>query len=263
MSSPSPAGSRRSRSSDDDDGPLHRQLSLSFFAAECNICRVLTIVFFNNNVLIFLTLLQANQRWRRQQRRGLGASAVSECSAEDANLLSVPNPPRRNVTHGVMRNGITLVAGLRRIRWLWQQRDKIRLGSRDSIASNVAMVMTHHRLPLLSRRHEISQGTEEPPPQQPLQSANPALPGNQPRRGRPRLPDDPAQPLRGRPLPQGVSNLALPENQPQNQPRRGRPSLPDDPAQPRPGRPRLPDAPPSDRVAAGDAMSATLWAMRC
>src|SRR6267378_5197965 len=102
MSSPSPAGSRRSRSSDDDDGPLHRQLSLSFFAAECNICRVLTIVFFNNNVLIFLTLLQANQRWRRQQRRGLGASAVSERSAEDANLLSVPNPPRRNVTHGVM-----------------------------------------------------------------------------------------------------------------------------------------------------------------
>jgi len=75
-------------------------------------------------------------------------------------------------------NGITLVAGLRRIWWLWQQRDKIRLGSRDSIASNVAMVMTHHRLPLLSRRHEISQGTEEPPPQQPLQSANPALPGN-------------------------------------------------------------------------------------
>ena len=67
---------------------------------------------------------------------------------------------------------------MRRIRWLWQQRDKIRLGSRDSIASNVAMVMTHHRLPLLSRRHEISQGTEEPPPQQPLQSANPALPGN-------------------------------------------------------------------------------------
>ena len=63
---------------------------------------VLTIVFFNNNVLIFLTLLQANQRWRRQQRRGLGASAVSERSAEDANLLSVPNPPRRNVTHGVM-----------------------------------------------------------------------------------------------------------------------------------------------------------------
>ena len=56
-----------------------------------------------NNVLIFLTLLQANQRRRRQQRRGLGASAVSERSAEDANLLSIPNPPpRRNVTHGVM-----------------------------------------------------------------------------------------------------------------------------------------------------------------
>jgi ATP-dependent DNA helicase PIF1 len=34
-------------------------------------------------------------------------------------------------------------------------------------------------------RHEISQGTEEPAPQQPLQSANPALPGNPPRRGRP------------------------------------------------------------------------------
>ena len=85
------------------------------------------------------------------------------------------------------------------------------------------MVMTHHRLPLLSRRHEISQGTEEPPPQQPLQSANPALPGNQPWRGRPRLPDDPAQPLRGRPpLPQGVINPDVPENQP----RHGRPPLP-------------------------------------
>ena len=46
----------------------------------------------------------------------------------------------------------------------------------------------------LVARHEISQGTEEPPPQQPLQSA-PALSGNQPRRGRPRLPDDPAQPV--------------------------------------------------------------------
>jgi hypothetical protein len=66
--------------------------------------------------------------------------------------------------------------------------------------------------------HEISQGTEEPPPQQPLQSA-PALSGNQPRRGRPRLPDDPAQP---------VINPDVPENQP----RRGRPRLPDDPAQP-------------------------------
>ncbi|KAN0083313.1 hypothetical protein V8E54_002401 [Elaphomyces granulatus] len=42
-------------------------------------------------------------RRRRQQRRGLGASAVSERSAEDTNLLSIPNsPPRRNVTHGVM-----------------------------------------------------------------------------------------------------------------------------------------------------------------
>jgi hypothetical protein len=51
-------------------------------------------------------------------------------------------------------NGITLVEGLRRIRWpwLWQQRDRIRLGSRDAIASNVAMVMTHRRHPLLSRR---------------------------------------------------------------------------------------------------------------
>jgi hypothetical protein len=58
---------------------------------------------FNNNVLIFLTLLQANQQRRRQQRQGLGAFTVSERSAEDANLLSIPNPPpRRNVTHGVM-----------------------------------------------------------------------------------------------------------------------------------------------------------------
>jgi hypothetical protein len=68
-----------------------RQLSLSFFVAEgdrqfaaCNICR-------------------ADQRRRYQQRRVLGASAVSERSAEDANLLSVPNPPpRRNLAHGVM-----------------------------------------------------------------------------------------------------------------------------------------------------------------
>ncbi|KAN0068828.1 hypothetical protein V8E54_012997 [Elaphomyces granulatus] len=103
----------------------------------------------------------------------------------------------------------------------------------------------------LVARHEISQGTEEPPPQRPLQSANLALFGNQPRRGRPRLPDDPAQPPRGR-----VINPDVPENQP----RRGRPSLPDDPAQPQPGRPRLPDALPSDRFATGDAMSAAHWA---
>jgi hypothetical protein len=44
-------------------------------------------------------------------------------------------------------NGITLVAGLRRIRWLWQQRDGIRLGSRDVIASNVAKVMLVLHLP--------------------------------------------------------------------------------------------------------------------
>ena len=67
----------------------------------------------------------------------------------------------------------------------------------------------------LVARHEVSQGTEEPPPQLPI---NPALPA-QPRRGRgrPPIPDDPIDPA---------------------QPRRGRerPSLPDhpiDPAQPR------------------------------
>jgi hypothetical protein len=59
----------------------------------------------------------------------------------------------------------------------------------------------------LVARHVISQGTEEPPPQHPLQSAGPVLP----------------------------INPGLPENQP----RRGRPG-----------------PPPSDRVAAGDAMSA-------
>jgi hypothetical protein len=48
----------------------------------------------------------------------------------------------------------------------------------------------------LVARHEISQGTEEPSPQHTLQSAgpvlliNPGLPENQPRRGRPPLPDD-------------------------------------------------------------------------
>ena len=69
-------------------------------------------------------------------------------------------------------------------------------------------------------RHEVSQGTEEPPPRLPI---NPALP-DQPRRGRgrPPLPDDPidlAQPQRGR----------------------GRPPLPDDAVGPRRGRPPLPD----------------------
>jgi hypothetical protein len=47
----------------------------------------------------------------------------------------------------------------------------------------------------LVARHEISQGTEEPPPQHPLQSAGPVLPinpgllENRPRCGRPPLPD--------------------------------------------------------------------------
>src|SRR5467141_5320573 len=163
---------------------------------------VLTIVFFNNNVLIFLTLLQANQRWRRQQRRGLGASAVSKRSAEDANLLSVPNPPRRNVTHGVMS-------------------ERYHLGGRvetDTVAMTAARqdqagIQRRHRLerrqgddpsqhpPFTSlvARHEVSQGTEEPPPQLPI---NPALP-DQPRCGRerPPLPDDPIDPAQPRSYP--------------------------------------------------------------
>ena len=48
----------------------------------------------------------------------------------------------------------------------------------------------------LVARHEISQGTEEPALRS-LQSANPALPGNPPRRGRP-------------PLPEGVIDPSLP-----------------------------------------------------
>jgi hypothetical protein len=66
------------------------------------ICAGLVFKLLFSSTIIFLTLLQENQRRRRQQRRGLGASAVSEHFAEDANLLSVPNLPRRNVTHGVM-----------------------------------------------------------------------------------------------------------------------------------------------------------------
>ncbi|KAN0077870.1 hypothetical protein V8E54_006174 [Elaphomyces granulatus] len=96
----------------------------------------------------------------------------------------------------------------------------------------------------LVARHEVSQSTEEP--HHSFLLILPSLISLGPRRGRgcPSLPDDPIDPV---------------------QPRRGRgrPSLPDDPidpAQPRPGRPRLPDAPPSDRVAAGDAMSAAHWA---
>ena len=290
MPSPSPAGSRRSRSSDDDEGPLHNaQIAVDSFHCHSSRLRVIgslqpvtfaELVFkllfsstiFNNNVLIFLTLLQANQRRRRQQRRGLGASAVSERSAEDANLLSIPNPPpRRNVTHGVMS-------------------ERYHLGGRvetDTVAMAAARqdqagIQRRHRLerrqgddpsqtpPFTSlvARHEVSQGTEEPPPQLPI---NPPLP-DQPRlgRGRPPIPDDPidpAQPRRGR------GRLPIPDDPiDPTQPRRGRgrPSFPDDsidppddpidPAQPRPGRPRLPDAPPSDRVAAGDAMSAAHWA---
>ncbi|KAN0072687.1 hypothetical protein V8E54_008801 [Elaphomyces granulatus] len=143
----------------------------------------------------------------------------------------------------------------------------------------------------LVARHEVSQGTEEPPPQLPI---NPALLPDQPGRGRgrPPIPDDPidpAQPRRGRGCPslphdpidppqsrRGRGRPSLPDDPidpaqsrrgrpslPDDpidlaQSRRGRPSLPDDPidpAQPQPGRPRLPDAPPSDRVATGDAMS--------
>ena len=135
----------------------------------------------------------------------------------------------------------------------------------------------------LVARHEVSQGTEEPPPRLPI---NPALP-DQPRRGRgrPRIPDDPidpAQPRRGHGRP-SLPRPSLPDDPidpAQSRSRRGRPSLPDDPidlapsrrgrpslpddpsdpAQPRRGRPHLPDAPPSDSVAAGDAMSAAHWA---
>ncbi|KAN0068857.1 hypothetical protein V8E54_013026 [Elaphomyces granulatus] len=142
MSSPSPAGSRRSRSSDDDAtqcSKCRRQLSLSFFAAEgarqfatCNICR-------------------ANQRRRRQQRRGLNTSAVSERSAEDASLLSVPNPPRRNVTHGVMSERYHLGGKVETDTVAMAPAQQDRAGIQRRHRLNVAMVMTHHRHPLLSR----------------------------------------------------------------------------------------------------------------
>ncbi|KAN0067123.1 hypothetical protein V8E54_014770 [Elaphomyces granulatus] len=231
MSSPSPAEvvprmTMKVRSK------CRRQLSLSFFAAEGD----RQFVTCNN-------ICRADQRRRYQQRRVLGASAFSERSAEDANLLSVPNPPpRRNLTHGVMG-------------------ERYRLGGRvetDTVAMAAARqeqagIQRRHRLerrqsddpsqtpPFTSlvARHEVSQSTEEPPPQLPI---NPTLP-DQPRRGRgrPPIPDDPidpAQPRRGRgrpPIPDDPIDLA--------QPRRGRgcPSLPDDPidpVQPRRGRGR-------------------------
>ncbi|KAN0079354.1 hypothetical protein V8E54_004568 [Elaphomyces granulatus] len=158
---------------------------------------------------------------------------------------------------GVSAHLLTLVAGLRRIRWLWQQRDRIRLGSRDAIASNVAKVMQTPPFTSLVARHEPRHGRGRPPisddPIDPAQS----------RRGRPSLPDDPIDPAQPR---RGCGRPSLthdPIDPPQSRRGRARPSLPDDPtdsAQPRPGRPRLPDAPPSDRVAAGDAMSAAHWA---
>ncbi|KAN0072324.1 hypothetical protein V8E54_009253 [Elaphomyces granulatus] len=238
MSSPSPAGSR-SRSSDDDEGPLHkcsncrRQLSLSFFAAEgdrqfatCNICRV-------NQRRNLIQQSVVNSSWGRGPDSPSGCTRLPATAAPTktgSRRICLPNPPRRNVTHGVMS-------------------ERYHLGGRvetDTVAMAAARqdqagIQRRHRLerchgedpsqtpPFISlvARHEISQGTEEPPPQQPLQSANPSLETSL-----------------------GVDVL----------PRRGRPSLPDDPAQPRPGRPRLPEAPPSDRVAAGDAMSAAHWA---
>ncbi|KAN0070868.1 hypothetical protein V8E54_011033 [Elaphomyces granulatus] len=184
-----------------------------------------------------------------------------ERSAEDANLLSIPNPPpRRNVTHGVMSERYHLggrvetdtvaIAAARHDQAGIQRRHRLERRQGDDPSQTPPFTS-------LVARHEVSQGTEEPPPQFPI---NPALP-DQPRRGRgrPPIPDDPidpAQPRRGRGRPSLPHD---PIDPPQSRRGRARPSLPDDPsdpAQPRPGRPRLPDAPLSDMVAAGDAMSA-------
>ena len=119
-----------------------------------------------------MTLLQANQRRRRQQRRGLGASAVSERSAEDANLLSVPNLPRRNVTHGVMSERYHLggrvetdTVAMAAARQDQERRHRLERRQGDDPSQTPPFTS-------LVARHEVSQGTEEPP-QLPI---NPALP---------------------------------------------------------------------------------------
>jgi hypothetical protein len=151
------------------------------------ICAGLVFKLLFSSTIIFLTLLQENQGRRRQQRRGLGASTVSERSAEDANLLSVPNLPRRNVTHSVMSERYHLggrvetdtvaMAAARQDQAGIQRRHRLerRLGDDPSQTPPFTSLVA---------RHEVSQDTEEPPPQL---SINPALP-NQPRRGRPSLP---------------------------------------------------------------------------
>ena len=224
MSSPSPAGSRRSRSSDDEGA----QIAVSFHCHSSRlrvigslqpvICAGLVFKLLFSSTIIFLTLLQENQRRRRQQRRGLGASTVSERSAEDANLLSVPNLPRRNVTHGVMSERYHLggrvetdtvaMAAARQDRAGIQRRHRLerRLGDDPSQTPPFTSLVA---------RHEVSQDTEEPPLQL---SINPALP-NQPRPSlpRPSLAHDPIDP-------------------PQSRRGRGRPRLHDDPIDPVPSR---------------------------
>ena len=89
----------------------------------------------------------ANQRRRYQQRRGLGASAVSERSA-DANLLSVPNPPpRRNLTHGVMG-------------------ERYHLGGRVE-TDTVAMAAARQEQAGIQRRHRLERRQGDEPSQTP------------------------------------------------------------------------------------------------
>jgi hypothetical protein len=100
-------------------------------------------------IVILLTLLQANQRWRRQQRRGLGASAVSKRSAEDANLFSIPNPPpQRNLTHGVMG-------------------ERYHLGGRVE-TDTVAMAAARQEQAGIQRRHRLERRHGDDPSQTPL-----------------------------------------------------------------------------------------------
>ena len=94
-----------------------------------------------------MTLLQANQRRRRQQRRDLGASTVSERSAEDANLLSVPNLPRRNVTHSVMS-------------------ERYHLGGRVE-TDTVAMAAVRQDQAGIQRRHSLERRQGDDPSQTP------------------------------------------------------------------------------------------------
>jgi hypothetical protein len=98
--------------------------------------------------------------------------AVSERSAEDANLLSTTNPPpRRNLTHGVLSERYHLggraetdtvaMAAARQEQAEIQRRHRFERRHGDDPSQTPSFSS-------LVARHEISQGTAEAPPQRPL-----------------------------------------------------------------------------------------------